>query len=133
MEIWVFDKTDAQWWNKSHMHYGYVTMRSICCHGDKSLTPKSQSVIGDWFHITRITMVMLRILCACREGDGAMKLIKKKKMKILGVCDHHYFHWPSSSTTIPKSVFCTYVYIDICGRSPMVWRFVSWDIVTCCY
>ncbi len=44
----VFDKTDAQRWNKSHVHYCYVTMQSICCHGDKSLVPKSWSVIGDF-------------------------------------------------------------------------------------
>ncbi len=42
----VFDKIDIQQWNESHMHYCYVTMRSICCHGDKSLAPKSHSVIA---------------------------------------------------------------------------------------
>ncbi len=41
----VFDKTDAEQWNKSYMYYCYVTMQSICCHGDKLLAPKSWSVI----------------------------------------------------------------------------------------
>ncbi len=50
----VFDKIDVQRWNKSHVHYCYVTMQSICCHGDKSLAPVSRSVIGDWSHITKI-------------------------------------------------------------------------------
>ncbi len=44
----VFDKTDAQLWNESHIHYCYVTMRSICCHGDKSLVSESRAVIGEW-------------------------------------------------------------------------------------
>ncbi len=33
----VFNKTDAQRWKESHMHFYYVTMQSICSHGDKSL------------------------------------------------------------------------------------------------
>ncbi len=44
----VFDKTDAQRWNESNVHYCYITKRLLCCHGDKSLAP----VIGDWSHIT---------------------------------------------------------------------------------
>ncbi len=49
----VFNKIDTQRWNKSHVHYSYITMWSICCHSDKS--PKSLSVIDDWYYITRIT------------------------------------------------------------------------------
>ncbi len=41
----LFDKTEAQWWNESHVHTSYVTMQSICCQGDKSLVPVSQIVI----------------------------------------------------------------------------------------
>ncbi len=44
----VFDKTDAQRWNESHMHYCYVTMWSMCCHGDKSLASESRAMIGEW-------------------------------------------------------------------------------------
>ncbi len=49
----VFDKTDAQQWNESHVHNCYITMRSICCHCYKPLAPVSRSVIGDWSHITK--------------------------------------------------------------------------------
>ncbi len=70
----VFAKTDDQWWNKSHMHYCYVTMWSICCHCDKSLAPKSWFVMGDWSCITRITMVMLDVSSACRQGDRACQM-----------------------------------------------------------
>ncbi len=55
----VFDKTDAQWWNKSHMYYCYITMQSTCCQGDKSLAPESQTVIGDWSAYPQISMDML--------------------------------------------------------------------------
>ncbi len=42
----VFDKTDAQPWNESRMHFYYVTMQSICSHGDKSLVFVLRNVIG---------------------------------------------------------------------------------------
>ncbi len=44
----VIDKTVAQWWNESHVHYYYITMQSICCQGDKSLAVESRTVIGEW-------------------------------------------------------------------------------------
>ncbi len=40
----VFNKIDVQWWNVSHLHYCYITMQSICCHGDTSQITKSWSV-----------------------------------------------------------------------------------------
>ncbi len=58
----VFDKTDGLRFNKSYVHYCYVTMRSICCQGDKSLAPVSQSAIGDWSHIIKTTYGKLRVV-----------------------------------------------------------------------
>ncbi len=49
----VFDKTETQRWNKFHMHNCHVTMRSICCQGNKSLVPVSRLVIGDCSNITQ--------------------------------------------------------------------------------
>ncbi len=49
----VFDKTEAQRWNESHVHNCYVTMWSICCQGDNSLVPVSRIVIGGWSNITK--------------------------------------------------------------------------------
>ncbi len=57
----VFDKTDALLWNESHMRYCYVTMRSICCHSDKSLVSESRAVIGEWSAYPWITMDMLHV------------------------------------------------------------------------
>ncbi len=48
----VFDKTEAQQWNESHVYTCYITMRSISCQGDKSLVPMSRIVISDWSNIT---------------------------------------------------------------------------------
>ncbi len=44
----VFDKTDAQQWNESHVYFYDITMRSICNDGDKSLVFVSRNVIGEW-------------------------------------------------------------------------------------
>ncbi len=63
----VFDKTEAQRLNESHLHTSYVTMRSICCQGDKSLVPVSRMwlVIDPTFNQT---FYMVRYMLCMHVG-----------------------------------------------------------------
>ncbi len=74
----VFDKTDAQWWNESHVHFYYVTMQSTCSHGDKSLVFVSRNVIGKWSHITIDHYGNVTCLYTCKQGDGSCQLTCSK-------------------------------------------------------
>ncbi len=74
----AFDKTDAQWWNKSHVHFYYVTMQSICSHGDKSLVFVSGNVIGKWSCITIDHYGNVTCLYTCKQGDGSCQLTCSK-------------------------------------------------------
>ncbi len=70
----VFDKTDAQRWNESHVHFYYVTMRSICSYGDKSLVFVSRNMIGEWSCITTDHYGYVTCLYTCKQGYGSCQL-----------------------------------------------------------
>ncbi len=81
----VWDKTEVQRWNKSPVHNCYVTMRSICRHGDKSLAPVWHSPDHIYFlvsgnvHCTwryyRETLYLSRGYLICQGGGGDMKIV----------------------------------------------------------